>query len=124
MSERRFWYLASPYSSPHYTVRRARFEAANTTAARLVSEGRMVYSPISMGHPICEAGAPHTWEDWKELDLAILESPRCEGVIVLTIVGWDKSAGVQAEIAAAKALGKPVLYLDPLAWREKEEEAA
>jgi hypothetical protein len=82
----------------------------------------MVYSPISMGHPIAEVGAPHTWADWKELDLAILESPRCEGVIVLTIVGWDKSEGVRAEIAAAKALGKPVLYLDPLAWRVKEDD--
>jgi len=43
---------------------------------------------------------------------------------VLTIVGWDRSAGVEAEIAAAKALGKPVLYLDPLEWRVREEEAA
>ena len=119
-----YWYLACPYSSPHYMVRRARFDAANQVAANLIAEGRMVYSPISMGHPIAEAGAGHTWEDWKALDLAILESPRCEGVIVLTIVGWDRSAGVEAEIAAAKALGKPVLYLDPLEWRVREEEAA
>lgn len=121
MSERRFWYLACPYTHPDEAVRGIRFRAASDAAAKLMENGRLVFSPITHGHAIGEH-AP--WEAWMALDLAILDSPRCEGVIVLTIVGWDKSAGVQAEIAAAKALGKPVLYLDPLEWRVREEAAA
>jgi hypothetical protein len=35
--------------------------------------------------------------------------------IVLTLPGWRESVGVQAEIAIARELGKPVTFLQPVA---------
>jgi len=37
----------------------------------------------------------------------------CGEVVVLKLSGWQESIGVQAEIAAARALGKPVTFLEP-----------
>ncbi len=108
-----FLYLACPYSHPDPAVRRARFEIANQVAARLVSLGHQVFSPISMGHPISEAGAPYDWTAWHNVDMAVLRSPRCRGIVVLVLSGWTKSTGVQAEIATAKEQGMPVYYMEP-----------
>ena len=45
-------YLAAPYSHPDPGVRERRFRAINRAAAALIAEGRIVFSPISMSHPI------------------------------------------------------------------------
>ncbi len=37
----------------------------------------------------------------------------CDKVVVLMIDGWKESVGVQAEIAIARELGKPVSFLTP-----------
>jgi Domain of unknown function (DUF1937) len=49
-------------------------------------------------------------EFWQQHDMAFLSV--CDEVMVLKLDGWAQSVGVQAEIAAAKALGKPVSFLD------------
>jgi uncharacterized protein DUF1937 len=36
----------------------------------------------------------------------------CDEVVVLRLEGWKESTGVQAEIAEAGALGKPLRFLD------------
>ena len=36
-------------------------------------------------------------------------------MVVLMLEGWRKSAGIRAEIAIARQLGKPISYLVPLA---------
>ena len=45
-------YLACPYTHPSAEVRLQRFELATRAAAKLISEGLIVFSPITMSHPI------------------------------------------------------------------------
>ncbi len=104
-------YLAVPYSDPAKSIRIARFETVNAVAARLMSEGFLVFSPISHTHPIAEAGdLPVDWEFWEQYDKIFLEW--CDEVCVLKLPGWKKSAGVQAEIKLARKMGKPTIYID------------
>jgi len=79
----------------------------------MLGAGMLVFSPIAHSVPIAEhGGAPDTWDFWRSLDLEILG--RCDEVVVLKLPGWDESRGVQAEVAMARKLGKPVSYVAPL----------
>jgi hypothetical protein len=103
-------YLASPYSSPDTLVRQARFDAACRAASALIRQGKSVFSPIVYSHVPCQYGLPWYWGFWQQHDLAFLAM--CDEVVVLKLDGWQQSVGIQAEIAAAKAFGKPVSFLD------------
>jgi hypothetical protein len=104
-------YLACPYSHPDNTVRGYRFKMANRAAAKLMREGHIVYSPISHTHPIAVAGdLPLDWAYWQSVDEFYIRL--CERVIVLTLTGWKSSKGVQAEIDIARALDKPVEFME------------
>ena len=104
-------YLASPYSHPDPAVRQGRFCAACQAAAGLMRVGHAVFSPIAHCHPLVEFGLPTDWEFWQRCDIEHLK--RCDEVVVLTLDGWEASAGVQAEIRIATELGRPVSYLEP-----------
>ena len=117
-------YLASPYSHPDLNVREERFRAACQAAADLMREGHLVFSPVAHTHPIAQFGLPAEWAFWESQDRHFLE--RCDEAVVLTLDGWEDSAGVLAEIQIAKELDKPVRYLAPegltLARAAKENE--
>lgn len=102
-------YLASPYSHPDPAVRQQRFEAACRAAAAMIRQGQTVFSPIAHSHAICAFGVPLDWRFWSRHDRRYLEA--CDEVVVLMLDGWQESVGVQAEIAIARELGKPVTYL-------------
>ncbi|MEN6536334.1 MAG: DUF1937 family protein [Bryobacteraceae bacterium] len=101
--------MASPYTHIDPAVRRQRFESACRAAAALISRGKTVFSPISHSYGICACGIPHDWQFWKQHDHRYLEV--CDEVVVLMLDGWQESVGVQAEIAIARELGKPVTFL-------------
>lgn len=110
----RLIYLASPYSNSDPAVRLARFHAVCREAARLMARGRLVFSPIAHTHPIAEAGQlPLGWPFWERYDRRMIGA--CDELHVLRLDGWRTSVGVQAEIAIAAELGKPVHYLFPRA---------
>jgi hypothetical protein len=102
-------YLCSPYSHSDADVRQQRFEAACRAAAELFRQGATVFSPVAHSHAICAYGLPLDWRFWQRHDRRFLEM--CDEIAVLTLAGWEGSVGVQAEIAIAKELGKPVTYL-------------
>jgi len=102
-------YLASPYSHPDPQVRQARYEAVCRAAAALMREGHAVFSPIAHSHGIARYGLPLNWEFWERYDLEMLAT--CEELWVLKLDGWQQSRGVNAEIAAAKTLGKPIRFV-------------
>jgi hypothetical protein len=102
-------YLVSPYTHSDPAVRQARFEAACRAAARLIRMGKSVFSPIVHSHQLCRYDLPLDWQFWQQHDLKFLAM--CDEVVVLKLDGWERSQGVQAEIAAARALGKPVSFL-------------
>jgi hypothetical protein len=103
-------YLASPYSHPNPAVREERFQAACRIAAMLVLAGQPVISPIVHSHRLVEQGLPSDWSFWQRYDRELLA--RCDGVVVLTLAGWEESAGVREEIRIAGELNKPVRYLE------------
>ena len=104
-------YLACPYSHPNKDVREYRFRHANRAAAKLMREGHIIYSPISHTHPIAmEGGLPLDWAYWQSADEFYIRL--CEKVIVLMLTGWKSSKGVQAEIEIARALDKPVEFME------------
>jgi hypothetical protein len=104
-------YLACPYSHPNKDVREYRFRHANRAAAKLMREGHIVYSPISHTHPIAvEGDLPLDWAYWQSVDEFYIRL--CEKVIVLMLTGWESSKGVQAEIEIARALDKPVEFME------------
>jgi hypothetical protein len=102
-------YLAIPYTDPDPEVMRQRFEMANRTAAHLMQQGLLIYSPISHSHPIAQYGLPLDWDYWEKYDQEILCI--CDELIVIMADGWRESRGVQAEIDAALKLRMRVSYL-------------
>ncbi|HUT91921.1 MAG TPA: DUF1937 family protein [Thermoguttaceae bacterium] len=103
-------YLSSPYTHPDPAICEQRFRAVCQVAAEMLRAGKLVFSPIAHSHPIEHGGAPSTWEFWKALDLEMVT--KSDEVVVLKLPGWDRSQGVQAEVAWARALGKPVTYVE------------
>jgi hypothetical protein len=56
-------------------------------------------------------GLPDDWKFWSQQDRRLLEA--CDELWVLTLDGWQQSVGIQAEIAIARELGKPIRYVSP-----------
>ena len=62
-------YLAIPYTN----MEEKSFILANEVAAELINEGYIVYSPISMSHPISKTSKlSGNWEIWKKLDFEFI----------------------------------------------------
>jgi hypothetical protein len=107
-------YLAAPYSHELAEVRLARFNAVTIAAARLIEKGRIVYSPLTMTHPIDLVLAKgHTLgsDFWLKFDEAFMEC--CSEMILLRLSGWQKSSGVARELAFFERRRRPITFLDP-----------
>ncbi len=52
---------------------------------------------------------PKGWEFWAAYDLTFIKW--CDKVYVYMQDGWEESVGVTAEIAIAKELNKPIIYI-------------
>lgn len=107
-------YLACPYSHHSSDVRLMRFDMACRAAAKLMREGKTVFSPISHSHPVA-AYLPEelllSWPFWKAQDFPLLDL--ADELVVLTLPGWEESRGVKAEIERAKYWNIPILYMEP-----------
>jgi hypothetical protein len=111
---KRVIYLACPYTHPDQAVRAARFHAATRAAAALISQGNIVYSPITMTHPIdLVLGGSETLgsEYWVTFDEAFMDF--CSELYVLTLDGWDKSPGIAREIEYFQRQRKPIYFISP-----------
>jgi hypothetical protein len=106
-----FIYLATPYTHKDHRIMVARFQMVNKVAAKLMADGKYIFSPISHTHPIAEAGElPRGWEYWAGYDRRMLQT--CTKIIVLRLPGWDVSKGVQAEIKIGQEMNIPVEFID------------
>jgi hypothetical protein len=112
---KRIIYLACPYTDSDKSVREARFNLATEAAADLIREGHIVFSPITMTHPIdvVLAGEDATLgsDYWVAFDKTFMDM--CSEMLVLQVDGWDQSKGIQREMEYFKAQGKPVNLLVP-----------
>jgi hypothetical protein len=108
-------YLACPYTDPDPAVRKARFDVATAVAADLIREGRIVYSPITMTHPIdiVLAGESNTLgsDYWVAFDEAFMEM--CAEMVVVKLPGWEKSGGIRREIEYFTGRKRSIRYMDP-----------
>ena len=104
-------YLAIPYTG----MENVSFIKANRVAAKLIKQGNIVYSAISMSHPIAiQNDLPEGWSFWKNQDYALVcEFVRwSDEVHIVEMNGlWEKSEGVLAEIKLAKKYNKPIKFI-------------
>ena len=98
-------YLAIPYTN----MEEKSFILANEVAAELINEGYIVYSPISMSHPISKTSKlSGNWEIWKKLDFEFINW--CDELIIINFDddAVNKSIGLQDEIKYAKEMNKKI----------------
>jgi hypothetical protein len=108
-----FHFISSPYSGTD----EEREERAHITAqvcGKLLRRDFHVISPAVHSHTIIKA-VDFTAEERRSLilDFGLSLLRKASGMIVLEIEGWEKSFGVQAEIALCRELNIPVRYLNP-----------
>lgn len=105
-----FHYLASPYRAYPGGLEAAH-ELAAAAAAALIDRGLEVYSPIAHSHHIARSvlAADATSDFWLQRQKPFLRA--AHGLLLLTAPGWDRSSGIQFEIAFMEAAGKPVRRL-------------
>jgi Domain of unknown function (DUF1937) len=106
-------YLACPYTHPDRIVRENRFKLATIAAADLIRQGYIVYSAITMTHPldVVLAGNTNTLgsDYWVQFDEAFMAV--CTEMVVLQIEGWEQSRGIRREIDYFQSRGKPIRFL-------------
>ncbi len=115
-------YIAGPYSNdaPADRARNApplkrlaRFNAVTEVARYLIERGEIVYSPLTMTHPI-DIRMEHDpgGAFWVAFDEAFMV--HCNRLLVLKLPGWDASSGVQREIEFFGERGVKAEYCDPI----------
>lgn len=116
-------YLATPYTDPDPAVMEERFNRACEIAGRLMAQGLIVFSPVAHTHPIAvRCGLPRGFDYWERYDRALLAA--ASKLLVAKLPGWERSAGIAAEIKIAEELGIPIEYLglETLRdWRREKE---
>lgn len=108
-------YLACPYTHPDPAIRKERFHAATRAAAELIRGGNVVFSPVTMTHPIdlFLAGGGSTLGSafWVHFDEAFMEF--CDEIVVVRLEGWEQSAGIARERKFFEERGRSVRFVDP-----------
>ena len=108
----RLVYLATPYTKYPAGIHQAFADAAEL-AARLLTLGVRIYSPIAHCHPLSLYGNldPLDHATWIPFDEAMMAA--AEILVVAHMLGWEESKGVAHEIDFFTRAGKPVFHLDP-----------
>ena len=107
-------YLAIPYS---YNPAQS-FAIANKVAAKLMSEGHLVYSPISHSHHIADHLPGHLRTDshwWMQHDLPMIDWADELHVVLIGEMGdllIAESVGVTLEIKHAQQTGKNIKFIE------------
>lgn len=107
----RLIYLATPYSLLPDLDAAATY-AANIAARLSQATHGAVFSPIVHGHALCRAGNLDPIRDsiaWSALNDRMLEE--CDVLVVAHMDGWEESRGIQDEVTAFTATGRPIFDL-------------
>ena len=102
-------YICWPYSHPDAEVRELRFRECAKFAAKLATDGYVVFAPIAHSHPLAiYGGLDGDWDFWRKQDEAFIRASK--EVLLPMVDGWEDSVGILAEIKFANALGIPVVF--------------
>jgi hypothetical protein len=105
-------YLASPYSSPDNELREHNYRIISQIAANMVSEGKVVLSPISYGHNLLNfKEMPSDWNFWYNFCVTFLL--KSDELVVCKMPGWESSRGVLEEIEIAKQNNIKISFIEP-----------
>lgn len=105
-------YLGTPYSHENQAIMYFRYAVNKEMTAMFLKEGKFVYSPIVHNYDIArEFNFPTGFEPWKEFDLHMVDLSHT--VYVLTLPGWERSVGLQAEMEYAIKKKKWIVYVTP-----------
>lgn len=108
-------YLACPYSHVDWQMRLDRFAASADAAAKLIRKGMVVYSPITMTHPIdlvlAENQSSMGSDYWCDFDESFMDV--CTEMLILTLDGWRGSNGIKREIAYFETQRKKISLMSP-----------
>lgn len=103
-------FLACPYSHADENVVHERFIACNKVAAKIAEAGNVIFSQVTMSHPINlvlqKTEKANIGKMWAPIDAVFLEM--MEELIILDLDGWDKSAGIKREIEFYEGRGQRV----------------
>lgn len=103
-------YLACPYSHEDPDVRERRVLMADKATAWIMSDGFVVYSPLSHSHRVArhlDNHLDHVF--WLNQCASFVEW--ADELWVLTLDGWKESKGIRVETGMAHRLGKPVVHI-------------
>lgn len=95
--------------------RKARYEYVMKRTAELLKSGNFAYSPIAHCYEMSiRHDMPQDYTFWKEQDRHFVKLS--EALIVLDMktgcgLNWESSEGMSDEIAYAKSIGKPIIFL-------------
>jgi hypothetical protein len=96
-----------------------RFDLATRAAAELINRGRIVFSPVTMTHPIDQVISPGNASlgsgYWVTFDEAFMDV--CSEMIVLEVDGWKESDGIRREIQYFESQNKMIHYVKMLEGR-------
>ncbi len=104
-------FLAAPYTHDDPLVRAYRVSQVNACAAELMLAGALVFSPVSMTHPISHfthEPVPHKF--WLRQTLSFIEW--ADTFAILRLQGWKVSSGLDEELRAARSKGLEIVELD------------
>ncbi len=107
-------YLASPFSHMFPEVETSRYHEINKIAANL----HVLYPKIAFILPITQSYVLNeleprlggAFEQWEQRDLEFIK--RSDELWIVTMVGWEHSFGVAAELEYAQTLGIPVKLIN------------
>ena len=117
-------YLASPYTHEDKEIMAFRYRVTCRVTARLINEGRLVFSPIVHCHPIAVVHTlPRDYSFWQDYSTSFLLH-WAEAVNVLCLNDWEDSIGIKDELALARKIGLSVYYIheEILIVRKREGE--
>lgn len=105
-------YLATPYTK-YPAGPKSAHAAAASVAAKLITTGMAVFSPIAHAHPIALQGGFDLFDAtlWAPLYQRMLA--HCDVLIVAHLPSWENSKGVAEEIKFFERAAKPIFDLDP-----------
>ena len=104
-------YLAIPYSSDDPKEIEYRVEMLCKIDSLLMKQGVFTVSPVFKHFTLKYRNLPGNWTYWEKYSKNLMS--KCDALYIIKLNGWKNSEGIREEIAEAKRLCIPIVYLDP-----------
>ncbi len=107
-NEHELIYVACAFGQVDPEIRQQRIESVSRFCAEKMRQGVVVFCPLIHNYHILKYGLPIGWSYWEKFNKELLK--RCDRLYVLKLEDWEKSIGIQAEVAIARSFNIPIEY--------------